>query len=75
MLQYSLDKYGSWCVADWNDRDQPGAQHADNISKVFNIDFWRSLGGNINRSWTMDLIIQDTDSGKCYLASFRVPRG
>ena len=75
MQQSSLDRAGSWCIADWNNRDQHDAVHADKISKVFHERFWRSVAApaDIRHTWCMDIVLHDLDTDEIYSAVFRVP--
>ena len=71
-LRYALDKTNSWCVADWNDRNQTDAQHADYISKVFNPADWASWSRNLP-SWKFTCILHDLETNDCFSFVLRIP--
>ena len=59
-------------LADWNDRDQPLAQHADDLSKILSPGGWASLERPTHPPWMFDLFIHA--EGKTIQTSIRIPR-
>ena len=62
-------------LADWNDREQDDAKHADDLSKTFTQSVWRrmAVGADKHKSWLFDLVVHDIVSGKAFAAVFRIP--
>jgi len=62
-------------LADWNDREQPDAKHADRLSKTFFLQDWAAFrpADVASRSWLFDIIVHDLHSGKAFGAVFRLP--
>ena len=76
LMAVQTTTYGTTYLADWNNRDQPDAQHADILSKTFSVQDWESIRTThtARDSWLMDVIIHDLITGKAVMAVFRVPR-
>ena len=72
-MRTSLDKHGSWCITDWNDRDQDDAVHADKISKVFSIHDWASFTNASTDSWKMQCVLHNMQTDECFQFTFRMP--
>ena len=70
-----ISKYGVTPLVDWNDREQLDAKHADALSKTFSTDQWSSVATDTtaSRSWLIDLIIHDLNTGQAVSAVFRIP--
>ena len=68
----SLAKYCSHILADWNNRDQPLAVHADHLSKILNPSQWARLIRPPGPAWVFDLFIQDGSS--TIRTAIRIPR-
>ena len=67
--------FGISPLADWNDREQKDAKHADLLSKTFSQDVWQRVAADADadKSWLFDLVVHDIVSGKAFLAVFRIP--
>lgn len=61
-------------LADWNNREQPHACHADDLSKVFSPSQWTSIQSQSSRPWVLDLIIHDLNTDHIIQGSLRLPR-
>ena len=68
----ALAEAKSHVLADWNDRDQPFAQHADDLSKILSPADWDSLARPSHPPWIFDLFIQAQD--RTVQTSIRIPR-
>ena len=61
-------------LADWNNREQPHAVHADELSKVLEPYQWTSLIHPSSKPWSFDLIVHELASQEVTHCSIRVPR-
>ena len=75
LLAMQIQKHGVTPLVDWNDREQPDAKHADLLSKTFSTEQWSTLttDSTTSRSWLIDLIIHDLNTGQAIAAVFRIP--
>ena len=70
----ALAKNKSHILADWNNREQIAARHADDLSKVFSTEQWDIIRPEDEQPWKFDLIIQDIESEECIACTIRIPR-
>jgi phage terminase large subunit-like protein len=63
-----------YILADWNNRDQPLAVHADDLSKILTPAEWTHASRPTAPAWVFDLIIQEVESGKAVSTTIRIPR-
>ena len=61
----------SHILADWNNREQPLAQHADQLSKILSADQWHEHASSADPPWIMDLFIQA--GNRTIQTSIRIP--
>ena len=61
-------------LADWNNREQPHALHADDLSKVLTPLQWSQHYPDTSPAWVFDLIIHHRGSGQVRSAAMRIPR-
>ena len=59
-------------LADWNNRDQPLAVHADDLSKILSPAQWKDLDRPSGSPWIFDLFIRSKH--KTVRTSIRIPR-
>ena len=64
----------SHMIADWNNREQPLAAHADTLSKILTCNQWKRLASSTQPPWIFDLVIQGQDPQQTYVTSIRIPR-
>lgn len=69
----SLHANQSHLIADWNNREQPDARHADDLSKVFTRDQWHP-DALAAKPWSFLLIIHHIASNETVSAWIRIPR-
>jgi hypothetical protein len=60
-------------LADWNNREQPDAKHADDLSKVFTREQW-DQAAIAAKPWRFRLIIHQLNNDKIFSAWINVPR-
>ena len=72
VLRYNMDKHNSWCLADWNDRNQEPVNHADLISKAFTDNDWTTWTRNLS-TWTFACILHDLTTNEFTNFTFRMP--
>ena len=61
-------------IADWNNREQLDAQHADDTSKAISRDQWLDQFDLSPKPWIFQLVIHDLHSDTALSAKFRLPR-
>ena len=61
-------------ISDWNGRDRPLAQHADNLSKILSDSQWATLQDSPGPPWIFDILIQGGSPIKTVKTSIRIPR-
>ena len=61
----------SHILADWNNREQPLARHADQLSKILSRDQWSKYSRSADPPWVLDLFIQADN--KTIQTSIRIP--
>ena len=64
----------SHMIADWNNREQPLAKHADILSKIFSEDEWSSIQSQQGPPWIFDLYIQGGSPPRIFRTAIRIPR-
>lgn len=70
----TLTDADSHVLADWNNREQPLAVHADLLSKIFTPSYWASLPTAHQRPWVFNLVLHDLKSDRCICTTIRLPR-
>ena len=75
LLAKQITRWGITPLADWNDREQDDARHADRLSKTFMTKQWQSTqtSTQTGKAWLFDIIIHDLATGNAVVAVFRVP--
>ena len=61
-------------LADWNNREQPHAVHADDLSKILTPALWQQHFPHTGPAWVFDLVIHHRKSDQVRSASIRIPR-
>ena len=61
-------------LADWNNREQSRAQHADLLSKILSEHKWTHLQSDSLPPWMFNLFIHDINNNQCISANIRIPR-
>ena len=64
----------SHIIADWNNREQPLARHADLLSKIFSTDQWSNIQQESGPPWIFDLFIQGGSPTQIFRTEIRIPR-
>ena len=70
----ALASSNSHLLADWNNREQPLAVHADDISKIISEKEWQQLQPPNQPPWIFNLFIHDIRTNECVSADIRIPR-
>jgi len=77
LIQNSADalaRTNSYLLADWNNREQPLAKHADQLSKILTEFEWNQIQTTNQPAWIVNLYIHDINSNTCISADMRIPR-
>ena len=70
----ALAKTDNHLLADWNNRDQLMAQHADDLSKTIIDQYgWEKYAPETSPPWIFDLVVHELASDKCVQTSIRIP--
>ena len=70
----ALASTNSHMLADWNNREQPQAVHADVLSKILSESEWQQFQNPNQPAWTFNLFIHHIQSNKTISAILRIPR-
>ena len=70
----SLSISNNYLLADWNNREQTRAKHADVLSKILTANEWLPLQPQNQPAWIFNLFIHHINSNQCISADIRIPR-
>ena len=60
-------------LADWNNREQLLAKHADDLSKTLDTEAWETYAPLAEPPWMFDLVIHDLKTDECCHTVIRIP--
>ena len=70
----ALAKVKGHSLADWNNREQSRAKHADDLSKTLTEEEWHQIQHEDLPAWMFNLYIHHIKSNTCVAADIRIPR-
>lgn len=73
VMSAALAKSDNHLLADWNNREQMIARHADDLSKTVDQHAWRTHAPSTHPPWVFDLVIHELASDKCIQTTIRIP--
>ena len=77
LLETSADALASThghMLADWNNREQPRAVHADLLSKILSESEWQNIQSPRQPAWIFNLFIHSIRENKTISANIRIPK-
>ena len=72
-MSEALSKSNNHLIADWNNREQTIAQHADDLSKTLDEFAWKTYAPLTKPPWMFDIVVHDMKTGECDQAVVRIP--
>jgi hypothetical protein len=72
-MSATLAKTNNHLLADWNNREQLIARHADDLSKTMDKYAWKTYAPFKEPPWMFDLVIHDLKTDECVQTTMRIP--
>ena len=73
VMSRALAMQDNHILADWNNREQMMAQHADHLSKIIGTRAWLHDSPMQEPPWVFDLVIHELATDRCVQTSIRIP--